>query len=91
MSCETITIPKDEYIDLLRSKSSLKEKELASTDATSLPPRKPHSWMNQAEKSEILRLASLGYRLGEIGQKVGRPIATVGRYLRESRRLAGNN
>lgn len=83
MGCETITISKDEYIDLLRCKSDLKERELASTKTASSPPRKPHSWMNQAEKEEIRRLSGLGMRPGEIGEQVGRPSSTVRRCIKK--------
>ncbi len=82
MTQETVSIPKDEYIELLRCRSLLMEQELASLEQRSLPPRKPHSWMNQAEKDEILRLASLGLRRGEIGQQIGRPASTVSRWMK---------
>lgn len=83
----TVTIPKDEYIDLLRCKSSLMEKELSLLDRPALVPRKPHSWMNQAEKAEIMRLAGLGIRPWEIGQQIGRPASTVSRCIRQHKKL----
>ena len=82
MTQETVSIPKDEYIDLLRCRSKLMESELASLEKRSLPARKPHSWMNQAEKNEIRRLASLGFRRGEISQQIGRPTSTVSRWMK---------
>lgn len=85
MTKETITISKDEYIDLLHCKSLLMERELAASEPVALPPRKPHSWMNVAEKSEILQMAELGFRPGEISQKIGRPISTVSRWIRKQR------
>lgn len=83
MTQETVTIPKDEYIDLLRCKSELFERELAATETVALPPRKPHSWMNQAEKAEILRLAGLGFRPGEIAEQLGRSRSTIRRCIRK--------
>lgn len=82
MTQETVAIPKDEYIELLRCRSLLMEQELSSLKQRSLPARKPHSWMNQAEKDEILRLASLGLRRGEISQQIGRPASTVSRWMK---------
>ncbi|WP_201209447.1 helix-turn-helix domain-containing protein [Rhodocyclus purpureus] len=76
MNGESVTISKDEYIDLLRCKS-------ASMDAATVPPRKPHSWLNQAEKEEIRRLAGLGIRPGEIGQQLGRSRSTVHRWVKK--------
>lgn len=79
MSKETVTIPKDEYIDLLRWKSTLMEKELAAAESATLPPSRPRSWMNKAEREEVLRLAATGLRAGEIGNRLGRSRSTVRR------------
>ncbi len=91
MTKETVTIPKDEYIDLLRCKSALMERALASTKTPPRSPGKPHSWMNHAERAEIMRLTSLGFRLGEISQQIGRPTSTVCRCIRQKKRLKQDN
>lgn len=85
MTTETVSIPKDEYIELLRCKALLMAQQLEAKESASLPLRKFHSWMNQAEKAEIIRLAGLGFRPGEIGLKIGRPVSTVSRCIREAR------
>lgn len=76
MGAEAVTISKDEYIDLLRCKSALME-------AGTVRPRKPHSWLNQIEKQEIRRLAEMGLRPGEIGERIGRPRSTVDRWIKK--------
>lgn len=78
---EFVTIPKDEYIELLRGKAALLEKELAATGVAAFQPSKPHSWMSRTEKAEIFRLASLGLRSGEISKQLGRSRSTVQRCL----------
>jgi len=78
MNRETVTIPKDEYIELLRCKADIAEAR-ATSAAT------PHfvkygltqKWMSQEEKAEIARLHALGYRIVEIQKMVGRSYSTV--------------
>ncbi|WP_374279171.1 helix-turn-helix domain-containing protein [Azonexus sp.] len=87
MSTETVHISKDEYIDLLRSKSELMKIELAKK-STKSPQAKPHSWMGQAEEKEVLRLAANGLRIVEISKLIGRPRSTIHRCLKKHRLIA---
>lgn len=78
---ETVSISKDEYIELLRCKANA-----VSTSVAQPPPKiRPHSWMTRDEIAEILRLDALGYRPGEICVQVGRPASTVSRCIRSNR------
>ena len=76
---DTIEIPKDEYIELLRCKAAT-----AGTAEERKPVRNglPHSWLNQSEKAEIIRLHDLGCRVGEISQTLERPYSTVRRVIK---------
>jgi len=84
MSKEKITIPKDEYIELLRGKSELLKMEMTATEEAAFHPSKPHSWMSGPEKAEILKLANLGLRPSEIARKLGRSRSTVHRWIAAS-------
>lgn len=78
---ETVSISKDEYIELLRCKAN------AVSTSVAQPPRKirPRSWMTRDEIAEVLRLHTLGYRPGEICMQVGRPASTVSRCIRSNK------
>jgi uncharacterized membrane protein len=83
---ETVTISKDEYIDLLKCKAT------ASAVETPEPVRKGryHSWLNQSEKAEIVRLHENGYRQSEIVRAVGRPRSTVSRVIQAAEQYRAN-
>lgn len=87
MATESITISKDEYIELLRCKALLAEHQLSAKQAPGvyIPRNEPHKWMTTDEEKEILRLSAKGVRAGEISKKVGRPYATVQRCIRNHR------
>lgn len=70
---ETVTMTKDEYIDLLKAKIALHEM---------MPRRRV---LKDDEKAEILRLHGHGWTPAAIGCKVGRPTASVETYLRRVR------
>lgn len=79
---ETVTIPKDEYIALLQYKAA----HLEASQAPVFTPRdEAHSWMNEAERAEIKRLAKAGKRTGEIAKRVNRPNSTVRRHIAQLR------
>lgn len=80
---DTVTIPKDEYIELLRCRAALAERRLAAVKAPKpfVPREEPGKWMNRAEKAEILRLHGEGLSSREISEKVGRPASSVRRYI----------
>ncbi len=82
----TVTISKDEYIDLLKCKAMTSAVEAPS------PVRKGryHSWLNQSEKAEIMRLHDLGWRSGEIGRAMGRPHSTIRRVIRAAEQYRAN-
>jgi DNA-binding transcriptional regulator YiaG len=73
----TITIPQDEYIDLLRSKNRLLE-------GKSGKPRRPTRPLLPAEIAEIRRLAALGVSQSEIARRLQRSSAVVSLLLRET-------
>lgn len=86
MSQETVTIPKDEYIELLRCRAALAERRLAAVKSPKpfVPRETPGKWMNRAEKSEIQRLHGEGLSSREIGDKVGRPSSSIRRLLKKT-------
>lgn len=70
---ETVTMTKDEYIDLLKAKIALHEM---------MPRRRV---LEDDEKIEILRLYGQGWTPAAIGRKVGRPTGSIETYLRRVR------
>lgn len=70
---ETVTMTKDEYIDLLKAKIALHEM---------MPRRRV---LEDDEKADILRLHGQGWTPAAIGRKVGRPTGSVETYLRRVR------
>lgn len=81
MNSETVTIPKDEYIDLLRYKAGAAEARPVAETAPFVRIAPFHSWTSQEERAEILRLHGMGYRVGEIVKIVERCRSTVRRCI----------
>lgn len=70
---ETVTLTKDEYIDLLKAQIALNE---------ALPRRRP---LENEEKAEILALRDQGWTPTAIGRRVGRPTGSIETFLRRVR------
>jgi prophage antirepressor-like protein len=70
---ETVTLTKDEYIDLLKAQIALHEAQ---------PRRRV---LEDAEKTEILALRDQGWTPAAIGRKVGRPAGSINTFLRRVR------
>lgn len=70
---ETVTLTKDEYIDLLKAQIALHE----------LQPRRRA--LEDAEKAEILALRDQGWTPAAIGRQVGRPVGSIETFLRRVR------
>jgi len=70
---ETVTLTKDEYIDLLKAQIALHE----------LQPRRRA--LEDAEKAEILTLRDQGWTPAAIGRQVGRPAGSIETFLRRVR------
>ncbi len=74
---ETITILKDEYIDLLRFKAHHPESKPAK-------PRRPVVPLTEPEIAEMRRLKRLGLTVKEIARRLNRSNATVSLMTRET-------
>ncbi len=70
---ETVTLTKDEYIDLLKAQIALNE---------ALPRRRA---LEDDEKTEILALRDQGWTPTAIGRRVGRPTGSIETFLRRVR------
>lgn len=70
---ETVTLTKDEYIDLLKAQIALHE----------LQPRRRA--LEDTEKAEILTLRDQGWTPTAIGRQVGRPVGSIETFLRRVR------
>lgn len=70
---ETVTLTKDEYIDLLKAQIALNE---------ALPRRRA---LENEEKAEILALRDQGWTPTAIGRRVGRPTGSIETFLRRVR------
>lgn len=81
---DTVTIPTREYIELLRCKAASSLASLKDAAARTAKPKASNGWASTVEKSEIIRLHKLGYRVGEISMVVGRSRGTVRRYIQKS-------
>ncbi len=73
---ETVTLTKDEYIDLLRTQVAHLQ--------TTLMPKRGRRDLSMAEKSRIDRLHAQGFKPTAIGRQLGRPEGTVRTYLRQT-------
>lgn len=82
---DTVTLAKDEYIELLKAQIIRLESGKATPQATPAftPRNEPHTWMNPEEISEILRLHAKGERANKIAKKIGRPVGTVSRTIKK--------
>lgn len=70
---ETVTLTKDEYIDLLKAQIALHEAQ---------PRRRV---LEDAEKAEILTLRDQGWTPAAISRQVGRPVGSIETFLRRVR------
>lgn len=81
---DTVTIPIREYIDLLRCKAASAIASLPAAAGAAGKAKSSQGWASTVEKSEIIRLHKLGYRVGEISTVVGRSRETVRRCIQKN-------
>jgi len=73
---ETVTLTKDEYIDLLKT-------QVAHLQTTQAPKRTRRN-LSAADKACIDRLRAQGFKPTAIGHHIGRPESSVRTYLRQA-------